>query len=63
GVRVGSAAITTRGFGVDDCVLVADLISRVLHAPDDEGVKSQVQAEVLDLTSGFGVPGIDRSAL
>ncbi|HYJ12309.1 MAG TPA: serine hydroxymethyltransferase, partial [Thermomicrobiales bacterium] len=36
GVRVGSAAITTRGFGVDDCVLVADLISRVLHAPDDE---------------------------
>jgi hypothetical protein len=35
----------------------------VLHAPDDEDIKIQVRAEVLDLTSGFCVPGIDRSAL
>ncbi len=62
GIRVGSAAITTRGFGVDDCVLVADMISRVLHAPDDEDLKAQVRAEVLELTAGFGVPGIDRAS-
>ena len=63
GIRVGSAAITTRGFGIDDCVQVVDMISRVLHAPDDEDVKATVRAEVLDLTSGFGVPGIDRATL
>jgi glycine hydroxymethyltransferase len=63
GVRLGTAAITTRGFGVEDCVLVADLIARVLQAPEDDGVKTQVRAEVLSLTSGFGVPGIARSTL
>jgi glycine hydroxymethyltransferase len=63
GVRIGSAAITTRGFGVDECVRVADLITRVLQAPEDESTKTQVRSEVLDLTAGFGVPGIDRATL
>lgn len=63
GIRIGSAAVTTRGFGVEDCVLVSDMIARVLHAPDDEDLKAKVRAEVLDLTSGFGVPGIDRATL
>ena len=63
GLRVGSAAVTTRGFGTADAVLVADMISRVLRAPEDEAVLKQVSAEVLELTSGFPVPGIDRATL
>jgi glycine hydroxymethyltransferase len=63
GVRMGSAAVTTRGFGIDDCVTVADMISRVLRAPEDEAVLAAVSAEVKELTAGFPVPGIDRSAL
>jgi glycine hydroxymethyltransferase len=63
GVRIGTAAVTTRGFGEADCVLVADMITRVLRAPADEVVLDQVRSEVLELTSGFPVPGIDRSSL
>jgi glycine hydroxymethyltransferase len=63
GVRIGSAAITTRGFGVDDAVLVADMIARVLRAPEDDAVLRTVAGEVLALTSGFPVPGIDRATL
>ncbi|CAN5754631.1 serine hydroxymethyltransferase [soil metagenome] len=62
GVRIGSAAITTRGFGIDDSVRVADLIAQVLRAPEDEAVLKQVANDAFDLTSGFPVPGIDRAS-
>lgn len=60
GVRIGTAAVTTRGFTAADCVAVADMIARVLQAPEDEKVHSQVRDEVLALTANYGVPGIDR---
>jgi glycine hydroxymethyltransferase len=63
GIRVGSAAITTRGFGVEDAAIVAGFITRVLRAPDDDDVLRQVARDVRDLTSGFPVPGIDRATL
>jgi len=63
GVRIGSAAITTRGFGSDESARVASLIVRVLRAPEDEAVLRQVSGDVLELTSGFPVPGIDRASL
>ena len=63
GIRIGSAAVTTRGFDVDESVQVADLIARVLGAPEDEAVQKQVASDVLQLTSGFPVPGIERAKL
>jgi glycine hydroxymethyltransferase len=63
GVRIGTAAVTTRGFGVEDCVAVADLIVRVLREPEDDAVLKAVAADVKELTAGFPVPGIDRSTL
>jgi glycine hydroxymethyltransferase len=63
GIRVGTAAVTTRGFTESDCAQVASLITRVLRAPDDEAIRKQVAADVLDLTSQYPVPGIDRSTL
>lgn len=60
GLRIGTPAITTRGFGVEDCIRVADFICRVIDAPEDEAVLAQVRKDVLDLTSGFPVPGISR---
>jgi glycine hydroxymethyltransferase len=58
GLRIGTPAITTRGFGVEDCVLVADFITRVIAAPEDEGVLEDVRKQVMELTAGFPVPGI-----
>jgi glycine hydroxymethyltransferase len=59
GLRLGTPAVTTRGFGVAECVLVAEFIARVLTAPDDEGVHRSVANDVREMTSAFPVPGID----
>ncbi|WP_265111426.1 serine hydroxymethyltransferase [Halosolutus halophilus] len=49
GIRAGTPALTTRGFGEDDCRTVADLITRVIDAPDDEAVIEEVREEVQTL--------------
>lgn len=63
GIRIGTAAVTTRGFGTDESARIASLITRVLRAPNDDAVLNQVSRDVLDLTSRFPVPGIDRATL
>jgi len=63
GVRIGTPAVTTRGFGEAECVQVVDFIARALQSPDNEGELKQISNEVKDLTSGFPVPGIDRESL
>lgn len=60
GLRIGTPAVTTRGFREDDVVAVADMITRVLEAPEDESVLQAVRKDVLELTSGFPVPGLTR---
>lgn len=59
GLRIGTPAVTTRGFKEDDVVAVADLMVRVLRDPENEGTLSEVRSQVRELTSGFGVPGLD----
>ena len=49
GIRIGTPALTSRGFGEDDHRTVADLIVRVLGDPDDEDVRREVREEVATL--------------
>ncbi|AXR78288.1 serine hydroxymethyltransferase [Natrarchaeobaculum sulfurireducens] len=49
GIRAGTPGLTTRGFDEDDCRTVADLITRVVDAPDDEAVIEEVREEVATL--------------
>lgn len=49
GIRVGTAAITTRGFGVDDAHLVGELIARTVFNRDDEAVLADVSGRVATL--------------
>lgn len=53
GIRIGSPAMTTRGFKEDEFKLVAKLIDRVLQEPDDESVISNVKEEVKELCEQF----------
>jgi glycine hydroxymethyltransferase len=53
GVRIGTSAVTTRGMCEPEMRSIADLIDRVLQAPNDAGVKQQVKAEVHALTRRF----------
>jgi glycine hydroxymethyltransferase len=52
GIRLGTPAVTTRGMGIADMRLVAELIDRALTRPDDESL-ARVKAEVEALTSAF----------
>ena len=46
GIRLGTAAMTTRGAKEDMMVLIAELIEEVLNAPEDEKVIANVRAKV-----------------
>ncbi|HAE15592.1 MAG TPA: serine hydroxymethyltransferase, partial [Erysipelotrichaceae bacterium] len=53
GIRVGTAAMTTRGFKEAEFRRVGEWIAEVLNHKDDENVLSRVAAEVVELTSRF----------
>ncbi len=59
GLRLGTPAITARGFGVEESQRVAQLIVRALSGGDDEAALQGVADEVAQLTSEFPVPGLD----
>jgi glycine hydroxymethyltransferase len=58
GLRLGTAAITTRGFGRAEVAELGRIIARVLFAPRDEAVKAEARAAAHGLSSRFPVPGI-----
>ena len=60
GLRLGTPAITTRGFSEKDVSLVGELIIRALKNKDDESKLADIKNDVINLTSGFPVPGIDH---
>jgi glycine hydroxymethyltransferase len=55
GIRLGSPAMTTRGFKEDQAKQVGHLIADVLEAPHDEANLSAVRAKVAALTQQFPV--------
>jgi glycine hydroxymethyltransferase len=55
GIRLGSPAMTTRGFGVAEATKVGQLITDVLDNPHDEANLAKVRAEVKKLTDAFPV--------
>ncbi|SDI18012.1 serine hydroxymethyltransferase [Propionivibrio dicarboxylicus] len=57
GVRIGSPAMTTRGFTEIEAEQVAHLIADVLEAPTDEAVLQRVRADVSTLCKKFPVYG------
>jgi len=57
GIRVGSPALTTRGFREHEAEKVAHLMADVLDAPNDEAVLRRVSGEVKVLCDKFPVYG------
>jgi glycine hydroxymethyltransferase len=57
GIRVGTPAMTTRGFRELEAAQTADLIADLLEAPEDAATIDRVRAEVGKLTASFPVYG------
>ena len=53
GIRLGSAAMTTRGFTDKDFALVGDIISKCLKNPNDKQIMKELKKEVLELTNKY----------
>ncbi len=58
GVRLGTAALTTRGFGTGEMRRIGDFIADILEAPDDEAAAARIAGDVRAMAESFPVPGI-----
>jgi len=58
GIRVGSPAVTTRGFSTEEMKRIAFWISDVLSHPDDEHTINRTRQEVVQMCQHFPIPAM-----
>jgi len=58
GIRLGTPATTTRGFGPQEMRAIARLITEAIAKRDDAGVTGRLREEVGDIVARFPVPGL-----
>jgi glycine hydroxymethyltransferase len=62
GIRLGTPAVSTRGFSPDDMRRIGSWIADIVHAPDDEALIGRIGAEVHELAAGYPLPGVGVDA-
>jgi glycine hydroxymethyltransferase len=58
GIRLGTPAVTTRGFGTEEMKRIASLIAKVLSPSGDKRVQEQIRQEVWEMCQQFPIPGL-----
>jgi len=60
GIRLGTPAVTARGFGSKEMKRIATLLVNIINHIDDLNIQQQVREEVIQMCQLFPVPGIDN---
>jgi glycine hydroxymethyltransferase len=58
GIRLGTPAVTSRGFGPEEMRELAQLIVRRLSHPDDAALCDEIRTHVAEMCRTFPVPGL-----
>ena len=58
GIRVGTPAITSRGFGPDEVREIGRMIIAAIRSRDEPAEQARLSAEVREICSRFPVPGL-----
>jgi glycine hydroxymethyltransferase len=59
GIRLGTPAVTTRGFGSKEMKQIASFIIKVLSDPKDKKIQKEISEQAVDICGRFPAPGID----
>ena len=59
GIRFGTPAVTTRGFGKEEMKQIAQIVFKVITNPGNSDIQNQVRQEVSQICARFPIPGID----
>ncbi|MBA7474222.1 Serine hydroxymethyltransferase [subsurface metagenome] len=59
GIRLGTPAVTTRGFGREEMKRIASLIVKVIRNIDNQDIQNQARQEVIQMCQLFPIPGIE----
>ncbi len=58
GIRLGTPATTTRGFGPQEMKTIASFILKVLSHPEDKKIQREIAEQVVSICHRFPTPGI-----
>jgi glycine hydroxymethyltransferase len=58
GIRLGTPATTSRGFGEDEMRSVGRIIIEAIRSRDDQAVQRRLAGEVAEIVARFPVPGL-----
>jgi len=58
GIRLGTPATTTRGFGPEEMRAIARMITDAIRRRDEPAVRERLREEVSDIVARFPVPGL-----
>ena len=61
GIRLGTPAITSRGFGEDEMRSVGRMIIEAIRSRDDDAVQRRLAGEVSEIVARFPVPGLTQA--
>ena len=56
GIRFGTPAVTTRGFGEKECAYIAELMIKTLKNKDNKKIKESIHKEIKKLAKKFPIP-------